>query len=152
MHYREELPLILETDASDRGVGAVLLHQLPDKSERPVAFASRTFLDREKNYSVIDKEALAIIFGVTKFYQYVYGRKFTLRTDHKPLEHILAPPPPADLQPMLGRPGFFCGPISPARFLHRASLAHTHPPPPPSPLQSRSAINLPPRQTSWLRP
>ncbi|KAL5470941.1 hypothetical protein EMCRGX_G029003 [Ephydatia muelleri] len=89
VHYREELPLILETDASDRGVGAVLLHQLPDKSERPVAFASRTFLDREKNYSVIDKEALAIIFGVTKFYQYVYGRKFTLRTDHKPLEHIL---------------------------------------------------------------
>eukprot|EP00731_Ephydatia_muelleri_P006906 Em0003g1154a len=89
VHYREELPLILETDASDRGVGAVLLHQLPDKSERPVAFASRTFLDCEKNYSVIDKEALAIIFSVTKFYQYVYGRKFTLRTDHKPLEHIL---------------------------------------------------------------
>eukprot|EP00731_Ephydatia_muelleri_P006866 Em0003g1114a len=89
VHYREELPLILETDASDRGVGAVLLHQLPDKSERPVAFASRTFLDCEKNYSVIDKDALAIIFSVTKFYQYVYGRKFTLRTDHKPLEHIL---------------------------------------------------------------
>ena len=89
VHYREELPLILETDASDRGVGAVLLHQLPDNTERPVAFASRTFLDRENNYSVINKEALAIIFGVTKFYQYVYGRKFTLCTDHKPLEHIL---------------------------------------------------------------
>ena len=68
MHYREKMPLILETDASDRGVGAVLLHQLPDKSERPVAFASLTFLDHEENYSVIDMEALAIIFGVTKFY------------------------------------------------------------------------------------
>ena len=89
VHYREELPLIMVTDASNQGVGAVLLHRLQDGTEKPVAYASRTFNDREKQYSVIDKEALAIIFGVTKFYQYIFGRKFSLRTDHKPLERIL---------------------------------------------------------------
>ena len=89
VHYNEDLPLVLVTDASNQGVGAVLLHTLHNGTERPVAYASRTFNDREKQYSVLDKEALAIIFGVTKFYQYVYGRNFTLRTDHKPLERIL---------------------------------------------------------------
>ena len=54
-----------------------------------MAYASRTFNDREKQYSVIDKEALAITFGVTKFYQYIFGQKLSLRTDHKPLERIL---------------------------------------------------------------
>ena len=89
MHYSEELPLIMVTDASNQGVGAVLLHQLQDGTEKPVAYASRTFNDREKQYSVIDKEALSIILGVTKFYQYLFGRKFSLRTDHKPQERIL---------------------------------------------------------------
>ena len=89
VHYDEALPLVLMTDASDNGVGAVLLHRLSDGVEKPVAFASRTLMDREKRYSVIDKEALAIIFGVTKFYQYLYGRRFILQTDHKPLERIL---------------------------------------------------------------
>ena len=51
MNYSEKLSLILETDATNQGVGAVSFHQLPDNTEIPVAFASRTFLDREKNYS-----------------------------------------------------------------------------------------------------
>ena len=67
----------------------MLLHRLSDGVEKPMAFAWRTLMDREKRYSVIDKEALAIIFGVTKFYQYLYGRRFILKTDHKPLERIL---------------------------------------------------------------
>ena len=89
MHYSEELPLIMVTDASNQGVGAVLLHRLQDGTEKPVAYALRTFNDREKQYSVIDKEAIPIIFGVIKFYQYIFGRKLSLRTDHKPLERIL---------------------------------------------------------------
>ena len=72
-------------DASPFGVSAILSHQFDDGSERPIAFASRSLSDAEKKYSHLDKEALAIIFGVTKFHQYVFGRPVTILTDHKPL-------------------------------------------------------------------
>ena len=54
-----------------------------------MAYASRILDRREKQYSAIDKDVLAFIFGVTNFCQYIYGRKFLLCTDHKPLERIL---------------------------------------------------------------
>ena len=91
VHYDESLPIILQTDASDSGVGAVLMHQVKEGTLRPIAFASRILDDREKRYSAIDKEALAIIFGVTKFHQYIFGLQFILCSDHKPLERILGP-------------------------------------------------------------
>ena len=75
-------------DASPFGVGAILSQIQADGSERPVACASRSLSPAEQNYSHLDKEALAIIFGVGKFHQYTYGRKFILYTDHKPLIHI----------------------------------------------------------------
>ena len=57
----------------------------PNGEERPIAFASRTLSASEKNYSQIDKKALAIVFGTKMFHQYLYGRHFTLVTDHQPL-------------------------------------------------------------------
>ena len=75
-------------DASPFRVGAVLSQVLADGLEHPIAYASRSLSPAKQNYSHLNKEALAIIFGVTKFHQYVYGREFTLYTDHKPLIHL----------------------------------------------------------------
>ncbi|CAK1597505.1 unnamed protein product [Parnassius mnemosyne] len=87
MHYSSDLPIVLTCDASSVGVGAVISHLTPE-GERPVAYASRSLTAAERAYSQIDREALAIVFGVRKYHQYLYGRKFILRTDHKPLTHI----------------------------------------------------------------
>jgi hypothetical protein len=87
--YDPELPVRLACDASPYGLGVVLSHIMPDNTERPIQFASRTLTKTEQNYAQIDREALSIIFGVKKFHQYLYGRKFQLLTDHKPLTSIL---------------------------------------------------------------
>lgn len=87
-HYDEGRAVVLSVDSSAYGVGAVLSHRYEDGSERPVSCVSRTLNAAEVNYSQLDKEALAIYFGITKHHQYLFGRRFTLRTDHQPLAYI----------------------------------------------------------------
>ncbi|XP_061715536.1 uncharacterized protein K02A2.6-like [Cydia pomonella] len=86
--FDEDRSIFLACDASEKGVGAVLYHK-NGNTEQPIAFASRKLRTAETKYSVIDREALAILFGIKKFDQYLRGTKFTLLTDHKPLIHIL---------------------------------------------------------------
>ena len=88
-HYNPKLPVRLDCDASAYGIGAVLSHEYSNGSERPIAYASRTLSSSERNYAQIEQEGLALIFGVKKFHKYIYGRRFTLVTDHKPLMAIL---------------------------------------------------------------
>ena len=64
---------------------------MSDGSEQPVAYASSSLQQAEQKYAQIEREALAIIFVVTRFHQYLYGRSFMLVTDHKPLCKIMGP-------------------------------------------------------------
>ena len=77
-------PFILNTDASGIAIGSILSQGEINK-DRPIAYVSRTLTENEIKCDTYEKEALAIVYCVKHFRLYLYGRKFTLITDHKPL-------------------------------------------------------------------
>ena len=83
------MDIVLACDASSYGVGAVLAHRMPDGSEQPVGYASRTLSPAERNYSQLEREGLACVFGIKRFHAYLFGHSFELVTDHKPLLALL---------------------------------------------------------------
>lgn len=80
-------PFVVTTDASGTAIGAIL-SQGPIGKDRPISYASRVLNDAEKNYSTIEKELLAIVYAVKHFRPYLYGKRFILVTDHKPLSWL----------------------------------------------------------------
>ena len=74
---------ILQTDESKKGFGAVILQE-----EQPIYYASRALTSAEKNYQNLEHEAQAAVWGMEKFHYFLYGRKFILQTDQKPLVSI----------------------------------------------------------------
>lgn len=100
-YYDVRKPVTLSVDASQDGLGAVLL-----QSDKPIAYASKALTNAQKAYAQIEKELLAILFGCTKFHQYCYGKTIKVETDHKPLISIFNKPLndcPLRLQKMLLR-------------------------------------------------
>lgn len=85
--YDPTKEVTIENDASEYGIGSVLLQET-----KPIAYASRSLTSSERNYAQIEKEMLAIVFGFSKFHYYVYGRKVNVTTDHKPLLGIMNKP------------------------------------------------------------
>ena len=74
----------LRTDASETGVGAILLQEIGGENF-PVAYASKKLNKCQKNYSTMERECLAVIWGIQRFEPYLYGKEFILETDHQPL-------------------------------------------------------------------
>ena len=88
VHFDPSKEVILTCDASPYGLGAIISHVI-DGGDRPISCASRTLSPAEKKYSQLEKEALAVVWGVKKFHSYLYGRRFLINNDHKPLETLL---------------------------------------------------------------
>ena len=85
--YDPHAETVLEVDASQRGLGACIT-----QDGKTVAFASKSLSQSQSSYSNIEREALGLVFGVMKFHTYLFGCRFKVLTDHKPLVSIWRKP------------------------------------------------------------
>ncbi|UYV60122.1 K02A2.6-like, partial [Cordylochernes scorpioides] len=102
-YFDMNAPTEVIADASPVGLGAVLLQRQNDGSKKPVAYASRSLTNVERRYSQIEKEALGCVWAVEHFNDYLWGNKFVLKTDHKPLIYMLNPKKATVLPPRIER-------------------------------------------------
>ncbi|KAK3778377.1 hypothetical protein RRG08_059969, partial [Elysia crispata] len=102
-HYSPHSETVIAADASNMGLGAVLLQVQHDGTRKPVSFISRSLTDAEKNYAVVEKEALAATWTSERFSEYVLGLKYTIETDHKPLVPLLMSKELSKLPPRIQR-------------------------------------------------
>ncbi|GFT04980.1 retrovirus-related Pol polyprotein from transposon 17.6 [Trichonephila clavipes] len=86
--YNSQFPCHVFCDASQESIGVVLKQQHPDGTLYPIAYHSRQLLKHEKNYTISEKECLAIIDALDKFHCYLHGSKFTIHTDHAALQWL----------------------------------------------------------------
>ena len=82
-----EKTFVLRMDASDYGIGAVLMQEHGGKLF-PICYANKKLSNAELNYSTIEKECLALVWGIKRFHMYLYGVHFVLQTDHEPLKYM----------------------------------------------------------------
>ena len=87
VYFDARKEIILSCDASQKGIGAVISHVI-DRVEGPISCASRSLTTAERGYSQLKREALAVVWGVKKFHNYLYGRHFIIKNDHRPLETL----------------------------------------------------------------
>ncbi|XP_055633124.1 uncharacterized protein K02A2.6-like [Toxorhynchites rutilus septentrionalis] len=87
-HYDPKQEIIVSADASSIGIGATISHKYPNGHVKVIQHASRALTPVKQRYSQIDREGLAIIYAVTKFHKFIFGRRFRLQTDHAPLLRI----------------------------------------------------------------
>lgn len=83
-YYDPDKPIVVVSDACTYGLGGVIAHVV-GKEERPISFTSFSLNDAQKSYPILHLEALAVVSTIKKFHKYLYGKKFTVYTDHKPL-------------------------------------------------------------------
>lgn len=86
VNYDYTQKVVLACDASDYGLSAILSHSYSSGEEKPIAYASKKIQKHELNRKILDKEAMAIIFGFKRFYQFIFGKEIILKTDNKALK------------------------------------------------------------------
>ena len=90
LHYPDySKPFLLRTDASNLGLGAVLLQEDSESRLVPICFISRSLTKSEQNYSTTEKELLAIVWSLQKLHAYVHGSQLVIETDHQPLSSLI---------------------------------------------------------------
>jgi transposase InsO family protein len=119
-HPDSDLPYILDTDASEVGISAVLA-QLRDGVEYPIAFSSRRIAPAERKWHIREKEALAIIYGLQQYRHFLLGANFEVRSDHDSLRVL------RDAKSgRLARWAMALGEFGPITIRHRSGTKHSN--------------------------